>query len=48
MFGKTYIDYDLMGEVGRMKFAEDRLSYILNMLTYLNETSPNASEKDKV
>ena len=48
MFGKTYIDYDLMGEVGRMKFAEDPLSYVLNMLTYLNETSPNASEKDKV
>lgn len=47
-FGKTYIDYDLMGKSGRMKFAEDPLSYVLNMLTYLNETSPHASEKDKI
>lgn len=47
-FGRSQVDYDLLGESGKMAINEDPLAYIFHVLRYVKAISPNATEPEQV
>lgn len=47
-FGRSQVDYDLLGESGKMATNEDPFPYIFHVLRYVKASSPNATEAEQI